>query len=125
MHQMVSRVYSQVSRKTASEHVNELAVFEQITGELEAIAQADRPNPAAWGDAITRNMQLWTIVSADLMKPENALPEETRQGLMQLGLFVLTHSQKVLAGDEEMDVLIDINRSIIEGLKKMPTREAA
>ena len=125
MHQMVSRVYSQVSRKTASEHVNELAVFEQITGELEAIAHADRPNPAAWGDAITRNMQLWTIVSADLMKPENALPEETKQGLMQLGLFVLTHSQKVLAGDEEMDVLIDINRSIIEGLKQMPTREAA
>ncbi len=125
MHQLVTRVYGEVAQRTASDSVTELAVFQQITGELERVAQAERPQPAAWGSAISRNMQLWTLLATDLMQPGNLLPDDTKQGLLKLGLFVLSHSNEVLAQRADMNVLIDINRSIMAGLEHQPGREAA
>lgn len=123
MQQLVSKMYTQVSQRTASDNLNELAVFQQITGELQAVAAVEKPSPAAWGDAISRNMQLWTILVTDLMQPENLLPEDTKQGLLKLGIFVLSHSKSVLESDDDLDVLIDINRNIIDGLKQQPKLE--
>lgn len=125
MQQVVYQLYGNVSRRTATETVNELAVFRQITDELEVVARQDLPNPGLWGDALSRNNQLWTILSQDLMHEGNQLPFETKQGLLRLALFVICHTQDVYSGKADVDTLIEINRTVMEGLEKKPFTEVA
>lgn len=67
--------------------------------------------------AVHKNNELWTILAADLSDPANALPGEAKAGLMSLAIFALRHGHTVLAGSGTTDVLIDINMSVMKGLR--------
>lgn len=120
MQSLAFKAYGQVTQRTATDKGIELALFEQITQALEVV-QADKgANPGEWGDAIYRNMQLWSLIAADLLTPENALPNETKAGLISLSEFVRRTSMKILAGAEGLADLIEVNRTIMAGLDGSP-----
>jgi flagellar protein FlaF len=110
------KAYGQVTQRTATGRALEYAVFEQITRDLQSVLDDGGENPGAWGDAIYRNLQLWTIIATDLLSPENALPNETKAGLITLSEFVRRTSMKVLAGSEGLADIIEVNRTIMAGL---------
>ncbi|MCI4643277.1 MAG: flagellar biosynthesis regulator FlaF [Hyphomonadaceae bacterium] len=116
MQSLASRAYGQVTARTASDQNIEYALFQQITHALQGVAEAETPEPAIWADAIDRNMKLWAILTVDLLSPENALPNETKAGLLSLANFVRQQSQKVLAGNEGLDDLIEVNQTIMGGM---------
>lgn len=119
MQQLASKAYGEISHRTANEKQIEFALFQQITHSLEEVAQAETPAPAVWADAIDRNLQLWTILTSDLLLPDNALPLETKTGLLNIAQFVRRHSQQVLSGDADLADLIEVNRTIMSGLDPM------
>jgi len=49
---------------------------------------------------------------------DNKLPLELKTGLLSLAEFTQDHSRKVMLGQASHDVLIDINMSIIGGLRQ-------
>ena len=102
---------------------------DRVISLLEAVAAVETPPLEAWADALYRNQQLWTIVATDLVNPDNTLPEETKRNLVSLSQFVRQCSNRVLAGNDGIADLIDINKSIIAGLSGIPvstvTEEAA
>jgi flagellar biosynthesis activator protein FlaF len=110
------KAYGQVTQRTATGRALEYAVFEQITRDLQSVLDDGGENPGAWGDAIYRNLQLWTIIATDLLSPENALPNETKAGLITLSEFVRRTSMKILAGSEGLADIIEVNRTIMAGL---------
>jgi flagellar protein FlaF len=61
---------------------------------------------------------LWTIFQASLLDPECQVPSEVRSNLLGLSNFIDRHTALLLAdGDPaKMDMLININRQISEGL---------
>lgn len=67
--------------------------------------------------AIHRNNELWTILAMDLAQPGNRLPAETRAGLISLAGFALRHGQAVLNGRGRIEPLIEVNVSIMKGLR--------
>ncbi|MFN3273889.1 MAG: flagellar biosynthesis regulator FlaF [Paracoccus sp. (in: a-proteobacteria)] len=67
--------------------------------------------------AVHLNTELWTLLAADLAEPGNALPDETRAGLISLAGFCIRHGHKAMTGEASTDVLIDINMSIMKGLR--------
>ncbi|SMO92022.1 flagellar protein FlaF [Paracoccus laeviglucosivorans] len=67
--------------------------------------------------AVAKNNDLWTLLATDLSDPRNALADETKAGLLSLALFSLRHGQRVLAGDATTDTLIEINISVMKGLR--------
>lgn len=67
--------------------------------------------------AVHKNNELWTILAADLAHPENGLPDEVKAGLLSLAMFSLRHGHAVLSGQGNTQVLIDINMSIMKGLR--------
>lgn len=67
--------------------------------------------------AVHKNNELWTILAADLADPANALPDETKAGLLSLAGFSLKRGHAVLAGEASTDILIEINMSVLKGLR--------
>lgn len=59
---------------------------------------------------------IWLALQADCALESNLLPDETRAGIISLAIWVDKHSRKVLRGEAEIQPLIDVNRSIMEGL---------
>lgn len=67
--------------------------------------------------AVARNNELWILLASDLAHPDNALPDDVKAGLLSLAFFSLRHGQKAMAGKATMKVLIDINMSVMRGLR--------
>lgn len=116
MQALAYKAYGQVTQRTATGRALEVAVFEQITQALQAVHDNKGADPAEWGDAIYRNLQLWSIIATDVLSPENALPEDTRAGLFSLSEFVRRTSMQVFAGSEGLADIIEVNRTIMAGL---------
>ncbi|MFN3525522.1 MAG: flagellar biosynthesis regulator FlaF [Paracoccus sp. (in: a-proteobacteria)] len=67
--------------------------------------------------AVHLNNQLWTLLATDLADPGNALPQETRAGLISLAGFCIRHGHAALNGEASTDALIDINLNMMKGLR--------
>ena len=62
------------------------------------------------------NRRLWATLADDCSHPGNTLPEATRAQIISLSLFVHRHTSQVMRGESDIDTLIDINRTIMQGL---------
>jgi len=81
------------------------------------VQDAKKSDPEKWANAISRNLDLWTLLATDLMHPENQLAEGLRKSLLELSIFVRRTSTEILGGSDGLADLIDINESIIKGLE--------
>jgi flagellar protein FlaF len=114
------KAYGEVRQRTVGDKEIEYALFRQITDALEAVAESTDFAPAAWADALNRNQQLWTILAADLLSPGNALPDDLKRSLLYLSEFVRRTSLNVLAGQDGLHDLIEVNRTVMAGLPRSP-----
>ncbi len=69
-------------------------------------------------EAVYRNRALWITLEADCIQSRNALPAGLRAAIISLALWVNRYSSSVLKGDGSLDALIDVNRSVMEGLSE-------
>ncbi|MEM5518843.1 flagellar biosynthesis regulator FlaF [Henriciella sp. AS95] len=120
MHNLARKAYGDVTSRTATDKQIEYALFSEITNALKDVAAQDMPPPAIWAEAIDRNLQLWLALSIDLLNPSNQFDPQLRIGLINLGETVRRISHRVLAGEAELDELIDINEAIMAGLSGDP-----
>jgi len=81
-------------------------------------AAANGANRDDYRAALRLNWRLWTIIQADVSSDGSPLPDEIRQNILSLSVFIDKHTVKVLAEPDEskLRVLIDINRNIAAGL---------
>ncbi len=117
MQALAVKAYGEVRNRTADNKSLEHALFDQITDALRDAVDQEKTDAAKWADAVNRNLELWTILTTDLLHPDNQLPEATRKSLLELSVFVRRHSMQVLSGDAQLADLIEINESIMQGLK--------
>ena len=120
MQNLAYKAYSSVTTRTASDKQIELALFSEITNALKDVAAQDTPPPAVWADAIDRNLQLWLLLSVDLLNADNGLDEGLRGNLLTLSEMVRRVSYSVLSGETHVSELVEINEIIMKGLSGMP-----
>lgn len=72
---------------------------------------------ASLARALDMNMRLWTAFAADLADPGNTLPSELRARLFYLYEFTVHHSRLVLDGEAAAEALVEINTSVMRGLR--------
>lgn len=96
----------------------EYDLLARITGRMKAHLPHD-PGRTDLGliQALQDNRRLWTAFAADLAHQDNAFPSELRARLFFLAEFSLAHTSRVLAGQTTADVLVEINTSIMRGLR--------
>jgi flagellar protein FlaF len=113
--------YKTVQKEAASDKAIELRVFMSVTAQLKSVDFENKLEFPKLCDAVLENLQLWKILFLDLVNPSNTLPQELKTSLIQLSDFTMSHSRKVLLGEASPEALIDINSSIIAGLRQSMT----
>jgi flagellar protein FlaF len=91
-------------------------VFGVVTAALVRAKEAGRAKLGELAQAISENRKLWFVLAEDCAQNDNALPYELRAKIISLAVFVDRHSTEVVRHGADVDVLIDINRSMMEGL---------
>ena len=94
----------------------EYRAFGQVTAGLVRVKEQANTHKGPLAEALDANRRLWNILSADCSVPENKLPIGLRAQIISLGLWVSRYSSEVLREGADIDPLIDINRTMMEGL---------
>ncbi len=75
------------------------------------------------GGTLDYNQKLWQLFVEDMMNPDHPLPQEIKNNIASLALFVFKRTQEILieTKPEKFTILVNINRNIAAGLmKKQP-----
>lgn len=103
---------SRVETPRATEH----RLMSEITGEM-MDARAAGLTGAALIQPLHRNREMWSAFADDCGPVGNGLPDTLRAGIVSLALWVNRFTSDVVTGREKIDALIDVNRTIMEGLR--------
>jgi|FLOH01.1.fsa_nt_gi flagellar biosynthesis activator protein FlaF len=95
----------------------EYDVFAKVTHALKTAITLGKPGFTALATALYDNRKLWTALASDVAVATNPLPRQLRAQIFYLAQFTEFHSRKVLAGDATADPLVEINTSIMRGLR--------
>lgn len=73
-------------------------------------------------EAVRFNQKVWSFFQAELSDPENPLPQNLRQDILNLSLFVDKRLFEIMGNPDrdKLQIVIDINFNIAAGLR---TRE--
>ncbi|MFO1016459.1 MAG: flagellar biosynthesis regulator FlaF [Hyphomonadaceae bacterium] len=93
----------------------EYRAFGQVTAALVRVKD-EKPALSIVLEALDANRRLWNVLSADCATPENKLPMALRGQIISLAMFVARYSRDVLRDGADVEPLIDINRTMMEGL---------
>jgi flagellar protein FlaF len=116
-HAQARSAYAGAAAPIRTERASEYAVFARVTHRLSAVNEADKAAFPALAVAVTDNQRLWGALAEDLLDDGNALPVPLRAQLIGLSEFVRKHTLRVLAGKASIAPLVDINTSIMRGLR--------
>ncbi|MDE3114624.1 MAG: flagellar biosynthesis regulator FlaF [Pseudomonadota bacterium] len=113
---MSHQAYKSAQRITEDPRGTEYRLFGQVTGALiEAQKKGIKGGPLA--ETVDWNRRLWGTLAADCMDDRNRLPKEVRAQIVSLSLWVTQYSKQVTRTGASMDPLIEINRTIMQGLQ--------
>lgn len=113
---MSIQAYQAAAQKTESPRQTEYRAFAMATRGLIDAAALPATEFGRRGEALAKNRQLWTLLASDCATDGNQLSREIRARIISLSLFVDRHSSSVLREGASFDVLIDINRTMMQAL---------
>ena len=122
---MSLNAYQQVQNVSkAAPQDNEHRLFMEVTKSLIQVQSKNDRGPALF-KALDWNRRLWSTLSTDCAIEGNGLPKELRAGIVSLGLWVSKYTSQVARGQEDIEALIGINKTIMEGLDDQRKRMAS
>lgn len=73
-------------------------------------------------EAIRFNQKVWSFFQSELADPENPLPRNIKEDILNLSIFVDKRLIEVMAApsSEKLSIVIDINFNIAAGLRSNP-----
>lgn len=113
---MSIQAYQRAATQAESPRELEYRAFGKITAELVRAKDLPSTDVGALAEALEANRRLWHVMSGDCALPDNALPAPLRAQIISLALWVARYSGEVLREGADIDPLIEINRTIMEGL---------
>lgn len=117
MNTLVQTAYARTDAPARSPRDVEYNLFARMTRRL-SIAWSQRAgNYSALVGALHDNAAMWRTLAVDVADVGNSLPSPLRAQLFYLHEFTATHSQKVLDGTANAEVLIEINTAVMRGLR--------
>lgn len=116
--------YQNTLRATEHPRDVEYRLFGQVTRALLEASPLPRTDPKKI-EAIDWNRRVWSTLAGDCMSDANAMPQKIRAGIISLSLFVARYSSQVMTNAMPIEPLIEINRTIMQGLAARPATAAA
>jgi flagellar protein FlaF len=122
MHQQGAHAYQQTTKAVENPRERESALLMKAAAGIQRVkdewATGTRDELKT---ALTFNRKLWTIFMAAVTKEDSHLPQEIRQNIANLGLFILNETREILLeadpAPQRLDILVRLNRQIATGLR--------
>lgn len=115
--------YSHVQNRTEDSRSVEYRLLAQVTAAMLAARDSAKDFPKLV-DAVLWNRSVWAAFRDDLAHPQNGLPEDLKARLISLSLWVDKESFAVMGKTSDIDVLVEVNRMIMEGLAASQQRSS-
>jgi flagellar biosynthesis activator protein FlaF len=112
---MTLKSYQNAQLVTEDPRQTEYRLFGQVTGAL-INAQKTGKSGGPLAEAVDWNRKLWRTLAADCLDDRNQLPQDLRAQIVSLSLWITRYSKDVTRQGASLDPLIDINRTIMQGL---------
>jgi flagellar protein FlaF len=122
---MSIQAYQNAAKKTESPRQTEYRAFAVATRGLIDASSLPDSEVGRRAEALGVNRRLWTLLASDCAAEGNSLPQGLRAQIISLSIFVDRHSSAVMRQGAPIDVLIEINRSIMQGLAPAAMAPAA
>ena len=121
MHNHGAQAYNQVAKTVESPREREAALLMKSAGMLQRVKD-EWPAREQLGAALTYNRKLWTIFLTSATREDNPLPQQARQNIANIGIFVMGRTRELMFQPEahKLDALVQINRQIAAGLRAVP-----
>ncbi|NOX39541.1 MAG: flagellar biosynthesis regulator FlaF [Alphaproteobacteria bacterium] len=117
--ELARSAYASTKSTILTDRGTEYAVFSRITQNIKAASIRGSTGFPALVAALHENRKLWSILANDVADEENGLPEQLRARIFYLAEFTDFQTQKILAGEAAADALVDINTSVMRGLRNI------
>ncbi len=108
--------YQQASARAENPRETEYRLFSMVTRALMDVQGLGRQNLGALSSAIDWNKRVWGALGQDCADDRNGLDASLRAGIISLAMFVERYSPQVVRDNADIDILIDINRTVMQGL---------
>lgn len=112
---MSLNAYQNASKTSETPQQTEYRLFVDVTRSLieaEGLGKTD----VKLHDALHWNRRMWSAFASDCAVEGNDLPKTLRAQIISLSIWVGKHSSKVIHEGEDIQALIDVNKSVMEGL---------
>ena len=113
---MSIQAYQNAAKKTEGPRQTEYRAFAMATRSLIDAASLPSNEVGRRAEALAVNRRLWSLLAADCAAEGNQLSRPLRAQIISLSLFVDRHSSQVMRNGASFEVLIEINRTIMQGL---------
>ncbi|WP_137152424.1 flagellar biosynthesis regulator FlaF [Devosia sp. FKR38] len=122
MHQQGAQAYQQTTKVVESPRERESALLMKAAAGLQRVKDEwDTGTREDLKTALTFNRKLWTIFMSSVTKADSPLPQEIRQNIANLGMFILNETREILLeidpAPQRLDILVRLNRQIATGLR--------
>lgn len=102
----------------------EAELLTKAAGRLQRAKESWKEGYCEETDALLYNRQIWTVFASSAAEQEHPLPQEIKQNIANLALFIFKRTAEIEAQREPQpqlfDPLISINRDIAAGLAGRP-----
>jgi flagellar biosynthesis activator protein FlaF len=121
MYQNPTNAYTSMQKETLSGRELEASVLTRAGLMLKQVqvnwSAPDRDEKLL--EAIKFNQKVWSFFQAELSDPENPLPKNLRQDILNLSLFIDKRLFEVMANpdSDKLNIVIDITFNIAAGLR--------
>lgn len=113
---MSYQAYQTAASRTEDPRSAEYRLFGQVTRALLNARDLGPDAIARRADALDWNRRMWTAFAADCASDANQLPESLRAAIISLSIFVSRQSSSAMRSNDDLDTLVEINRTIMQGL---------
>ncbi|PIW29919.1 MAG: flagellar FlaF family protein [Rhodobacterales bacterium CG15_BIG_FIL_POST_REV_8_21_14_020_59_13] len=114
---MALSAYQNAATRAEDPRSTEYRLFAQVTRALINAGEADLMDMKTRSEALDWNRRVWSAFAIDCAEPDNKLPEGLRAAIISLSIFVSKHSSAVMREGADIDILIEINKTIMQGLQ--------
>lgn len=112
---MSLNAYENTKIKTERPQQTEYRLFVEVTRELIAVEGMSKLD-ARLHEALHWNRRMWSTFATDCAVEGNKLPKMLRAQIISLSIWVGKFSSQVIHDGEDIQALIDVNKSVMEGL---------
>lgn len=116
---MSYNAYQKTQNAAEQPRQTEYRLFAEVTRKLMEVNDRNILDSTTM-EALDWNRRLWSTLSTDCGAKGNGLAPELRAGIISLSIWVSKHTSLIMRGDEKIEDLININKTIMEGLAMQP-----